>query len=334
VVVSGRSDLYNRQFHPDELKAIHDKANGDPAEEKKLTEAACYAVQCWAQYSPNSNEWLQNYVSPQEAAGLGAELQWVNSQTASNGLFNYTPWQQLKDTTSSQLDQAKGGAQQLGQDLLNLPHDLLNQVPQIPSNVQQGDASPLVDVTNGGNGTPPTPAVVTPTTVMTPEGPVPGPTVAIPGSPGYVPSTATLNSGNNGEAQGNVNVEPGATPDPNEVRAGQGLANQGYDVTHQPTASSQGVDGVRTADLSINGVGQVDVYTPVNTNPNSIVRNIEAKFDQANGVVVQADLSEDDMASIAARTWGKPNGQNFNTIFFQNSDGQVFRFNRPVGGEQ
>jgi filamentous hemagglutinin len=146
-------------------------------------------------------------------------------------------------------------------------------------------------------------------------------------------ANAIFNSGNNDGAKGNVNVEPGATPDSNEVRAGQGLANSGYDVSHQPTANSQGTPGVRTADLSINGVGQVDVYTPTNTNPNSIVRNIEAKFDQANGVVVQATLPEADMASIAARTWGKPNGQNFNTIFFQNSNGQVFRFDRPTGGK-
>ncbi|NML30420.1 CdiA C-terminal domain-containing protein [Paraburkholderia antibiotica] len=130
-----------------------------------------------------------------------------------------------------------------------------------------------------------------------------------------------------------MTVEAGATPDANEVRAGQGLADAGYDVSHQPTANSQGIPDVRTADLSITGVGQVDGYSPVNTNPNSIVRNIEAKFDQANGVIVQADLSGADMTSIASRTWGKPNGQNFNTIVFQNSNGQVFRFDRPTGGK-
>jgi len=143
----------------------------------------------------------------------------------------------------------------------------------------------------------------------------------------------SMGGGNGDGAKGNVTVETGATPDANEVRAGQGLANSGYDVSHQPTANSQGTPGVRTADLSINGVGQVDVYTPTNTNPNSIVRNIEAKFDQADGVIVQANLSEADMTSIAARTWGKPNGQGFNTIFFQDSNGQVFRFDRPTGGK-
>ncbi|WP_080418024.1 hemagglutinin repeat-containing protein [Burkholderia ubonensis] len=148
--------------------------------------------------------------------------------------------------------------------------------------------------------------------------------------PLYAPGNATLN--NSDGVKGKVSVEPGATPDSNETSAGRGLANAGYDVSHQPTASQKGVDGVRTADLSVKGVGQIDVYTPENTNPNSIVRNIEGKFDQANGVIVQADLSNADMVSIAARTWGKPNGYGFNTIFFQNSKGQIFRFDRPVGG--
>jgi integrase/recombinase XerD len=31
-------------LHPDERQKIHDHANGDAAEEKKLTEAACYRV--------------------------------------------------------------------------------------------------------------------------------------------------------------------------------------------------------------------------------------------------------------------------------------------------
>lgn len=76
------------------------------------------------------------------------------------------------------------------------------------------------------------------------------------------------------------------TLDANEVRAGQGLANAGYDVNHQPTANSQGIPDVRTADLSINGVGQVDVYTPQNSDPAKIVKGIEKKASQGNGVIV------------------------------------------------
>ncbi|NMU90307.1 hypothetical protein HGQ98_10785 [Achromobacter ruhlandii] len=62
---------------------------------------------------------------------------------------------------------------------------------------------------------------------------------------------------------------------------------------------------------------------------NAITRAIEGKADQASGVLVQADLSDSDMASIAARTSGKPSAQSINTLFFQQSNGIIVRFNRP-----
>ncbi|WP_367576147.1 hypothetical protein [Pseudomonas helvetica] len=120
--------------------------------------------------------------------------------------------------------------------------------------------------------------------------------------------------------------------DANEVRAGQGLSGLGYDVTHQTTASAKGIQGQRTADLHLDGIGSVDVYTPQNPAPSNIVRAIEKKANQAGGVLVQADLPSADMSSIAARMWGKTNAQNIKTIFFQGSDGAVFRFDRPSGG--
>lgn len=40
------TDLYNRQLHPDEKKAIENAAKGDQAEADKLTRAACYVVKC------------------------------------------------------------------------------------------------------------------------------------------------------------------------------------------------------------------------------------------------------------------------------------------------
>jgi filamentous hemagglutinin len=136
-----------------------------------------------------------------------------------------------------------------------------------------------------------------------------------------------------GKAPGVVKILPGATPDANELRAGQGLADQfGYDVVHQPTASQLGVQGQRTADLTVKGVGQVDVYTPSSTNPTSITRAIEGKNTQANAVLVQTSISDADMATVASRTWGKPTAQNIQTIFFQKPDGTIVRFNRPTGG--
>jgi hypothetical protein len=98
--VSGRTDLYNRQLHPDEKKAIAEKANGDQAEADRLTRAACYRVQCWAEYAPGSAERDANFVSQLEASQLGPELAWISRQQEA-GLFNYTPTQKIADMTKS-----------------------------------------------------------------------------------------------------------------------------------------------------------------------------------------------------------------------------------------
>jgi len=97
---SANADLYNRQLHPDEKKAIADAVNGDQAEADKLTRAACYAVKCWAEYAPGSEEYSANYVSQLEASQLGPELAWVNNQMEA-GLFVYTPVQKIADMAKS-----------------------------------------------------------------------------------------------------------------------------------------------------------------------------------------------------------------------------------------
>ncbi len=89
-------DRFNRQLHPDEKKAIQDKANGDKDEEKRLTRAACYAVKCWAEYPAGSDERTKNFVSEVEVASLTKELDWVNQQKSS-GLFEYTFLQKSGD---------------------------------------------------------------------------------------------------------------------------------------------------------------------------------------------------------------------------------------------
>jgi len=93
-------DLYNRQLHPEEKKAIADAANGDQAEQEKLTRAACYAVKCWAEFAPGSAEYSANYVSQLEASQLGPELAWVNNQSEA-GLLVYTPLQKIGDMATS-----------------------------------------------------------------------------------------------------------------------------------------------------------------------------------------------------------------------------------------
>ncbi|WP_249216103.1 hemagglutinin repeat-containing protein [Burkholderia cenocepacia] len=195
-------DRFNRQLNQDEKKAIHDKANGDKNEEKRLTQAACYRVQCWAEFSPNSAQWLANYVNPMDAKDLAPELQWIDSQKTNKGLFDYTLIQQAKDLGLSQFDQLKRGVQGFGQDAKNLPRDVTNSRVKLPTDVQQGDANPQADITGGDNNrTPPTAkAVVTPG--VTPCGPgvlcptVNVATVVSPGSP-------LLSSGGGGDDSSN-----------------------------------------------------------------------------------------------------------------------------------
>jgi hypothetical protein len=142
-------------LHPDEKKAIKDKANGDQAAEQRLTEAACYRVQCWAQYSPNSDAWAANYVSPEQAATLGPELPWVDSQKVPGGPFDYTPFQQGKDFVSSQVDMATRGAKNAFSDLVGL-------IKGNNGQTAPADADPLADLLNGGTPPPTAPSVVTP----------------------------------------------------------------------------------------------------------------------------------------------------------------------------
>ncbi len=97
---SSNVDRYNRQLHPDEKKAIKDQANGDMAEEAKLTRAACYAVKCWAEYPQGTDQYNANYVSQLEASQLGPELAWVNNEKEAN-LFVYTPGQKVTDMVKS-----------------------------------------------------------------------------------------------------------------------------------------------------------------------------------------------------------------------------------------
>jgi filamentous hemagglutinin len=133
--------------------------------------------------------------------------------------------------------------------------------------------------------------------------------------------------------QGKVTYEPLAKPDTNELRAGKKFAEQGYDVTYRGTASDRGIQNLRTSDLYVNGIGQVDVYTPRTTNIKNIISSIEKKDSQASSVLLQINLVGKNMNTIASRVWGKPNVKNINTIFFQDSKGQIHRFDRLIKGE-
>ncbi|MGD7247917.1 hypothetical protein ACQCRE_24655, partial [Ralstonia pseudosolanacearum] len=157
-------DRYNRQLHPDEKALIHAKANGDKAAEKRLTDAACYRVQCWAEYSPNSQEYLARYVSDTDAKDLGRELKWVDSQKVSGGKFDYTPMQRVGDFIAGQTDQAKRAAQGFVEEVKNLPRAFVNKMAsdakqkmsESPSDlIAQGVANGLSAVAGAGRGEPP-----------------------------------------------------------------------------------------------------------------------------------------------------------------------------------
>lgn len=64
----------------------------------------------------------------------------------------------------------------------------------------------------------------------------------------------------------------------------------------------------------------------------NILNIIEKKKSQASSVLTQIDLSGVEMKSIADRVWGKPNAKNIHTLFFQDSKGQIHRFDRPILG--
>lgn len=147
---------------------------------------------------------------------------------------------------------------------------------------------------------------------------------------GGVAGQHIINKAENALSKGQVTYEFGAKPDGNELRAGSTFSELGYDVTYKVTASDRGIPGVQTQDLWVNGVGKVDVYTPKNLNQKTILRGIEDKNKQTTSVFIQAEIPTIDMQSIAMRTWGKPSANNINTLFFQDSKGNVVRFDRPI----
>ncbi|WP_338859832.1 hemagglutinin repeat-containing protein [Mycetohabitans rhizoxinica] len=96
-VTEGR---FNRQINDNEKRVIAEKAGSNKAEQERLTKAACYAVKCWAEYKPGSEEYTKHYVSQLEASQLQPEIDWVNQQKEA-GLFKYTPGQKIGDAVKS-----------------------------------------------------------------------------------------------------------------------------------------------------------------------------------------------------------------------------------------
>ncbi|CAH2901590.1 MAG: Putative large exoprotein involved in heme utilization or adhesion of ShlA/HecA/FhaA family [uncultured Paraburkholderia sp.] len=190
---ASNADMYNRQLHPDEKQKLAQLQKGETADERqRLADAACYQVQCAAQMSDNDPAKAAELASQQRGAGYITE----QNELKATGLFAYSPGDfgldQLNRGADALLQQAKSA----GRTAANLGQDALN---EIRAHGPQGSLVNPDDLggPNGGGPTPPTPAVVTPSTVLaTPAGPLLIPGVAVPGTPAYVPSTATLASGN------------------------------------------------------------------------------------------------------------------------------------------
>jgi hypothetical protein len=230
-------------------------------------------VQCWAEVSPNSLEWLANYVSPEDAKDLGPELQWVSGQTMQNGLFVYTLPQQAKDLGLSQLDQFRRGVAQFGQDVKNLPRDIANTRVGMPGDVQQGDVGPQIDITGGGNDRmPPTgSAVVTPPLVAaTPYGPVPvRPGVVVLGAP--ILSSRSDSDGSRDQIGGNKILDlsdAAKAPDPSD-RSGE-LTGAGRALQKHGGRNGSAFPAAKGNPATINDQGQKIVDDILN-DPGKIV---------------------------------------------------------------
>ena len=102
-----------------------------------------------------------------------------------------------------------------------------------------------------------------------------------------------------------------------ERAAAEFWADQGKATTAvKPSAAS----GVRTADLNVEGIGRVDVYTPEpGTNANRVVSAITSKGSQTSMVHVELDaasvVTEAEAKRFPGRIFGNPKaGQGINRI--------------------
>ncbi|QCX49532.1 hemagglutinin repeat-containing protein [Ralstonia pseudosolanacearum] len=229
-------DRYNRQLHPDEKALIHAKANGDKAAEKRLTDAACYRVECWKEFSEHSPEYLAHYVSALDAKDLGPELKWVDSQTVPGGTFDYTLPQKAKDFGLNQWDQFKRGAQQLVErELPNLPRGFVNKMEADAKQkmsespvalVAQGVANGLSAVAGAAGGTEPP---VSPGSVLANSGVRQGASASLSATADRPPNAIASSSGDDSTSTGGNSNDSNATkrptPSQSEKDVGTGLGS-------------------------------------------------------------------------------------------------------------
>ncbi|WP_307844523.1 hemagglutinin repeat-containing protein [Ralstonia syzygii] len=232
---AANADRFNRQLNENEKKAIAEKAKGDKAEEKRLTDAACYRVQCWAEFSPNSPEYLAYHVSALDAKDLGPELKWVDSQTVPGGLFDYTPMQRVGDFVASQTDQAKRAAQGFVEEVKNLPRGFVNKMEsdakqkmsESPSDlIAQGVANGLSAVAGMGRGEPP---AASPGSVLVNSGARQAASASLSATanppPNVIASSGNDDSTSTGSNSNDSNATKRPTPPQSEKDVGTGLGS-------------------------------------------------------------------------------------------------------------
>ena len=117
-----------------------------------------------------------------------------------------------------------------------------------------------------------------------------------------------------------LTVDPGVTLSASEDAAARWWVTQGRRVRALRPAADTGVAGVRTADLDVEGVGRVDVYTPeASTSSNGVVRSILNKSGQAGIVHVEMPagsvVTDEEIGRFPARVFGHPTaGKGINRI--------------------
>jgi len=145
---------------------------------------------------------------------------------------------------------------------------------------------------------------------------------------GLAPEPNAIGNINSGK-MGSMTIEKGASLNADELKAGIGFLGLGYDVIAKKEVN---LNHVKTPDFYVEGIGKVDVYTPEILRTKTILNMIEKKNNQTNSIIIQADLPKSQITEIVNRTWGKPSTNNINTLFFQNSIGRIYRYDRPNKG--
>ncbi|MCP2087418.1 UNVERIFIED_ORG: hypothetical protein J2Y81_003435 [Paraburkholderia sediminicola] len=231
-----------------------------PDEQQRLADAACALVGCAAGLSDNDPAKAAALASQQRGAGYVTEL----GELQATGLFpQYSNADAAADIASQAKDWVAQYLASVGRGAANFGNAYLNKIVQNGPQGSYVNPDDLNRTNGGGDGTPPTPAVVTPSgTLMTPEGPVPIPGTAVPGMPGYVPDNATLASGGNDNR----------LPIPDTVTADNGLdvkSNSKHTPGAQGNNPSAGTEPRNSLDLFNSSVpGGDDVRYAIDSSGN------------------------------------------------------------------